>query len=533
MTCTPPMPLYDNPPFRGVKTVESRGDGYTVDLEWYRAFWTDTTYSVAYNIYYSTNKDDVFREGVKYVVTDGTQLTAHIPDLIPGDVYYFAVRGTLYDPDELMISSLPEINGFKIYPESLLLNDIDAYTTSIPVVDLDLFPPVGIVQIGAELITYTSLDFLTNSLINAVRGQYGTEARFHNVDGYDGVRDYDNPLVRIFKGFEDDNMAIDLEENNFFYPNFARTDADGYKEITKDLLTTDLSASDTKQEDFKGYDYAGYRRTDPVALISGKCVGSYYGGEHYCADGYSGVGRQVRGLTFSDINNQRQELVLSLTGEPVVLVKRLWTGIVCRCVANNKETPEHRCGVCFGTGFVTGYKQYFNPRRSDGRIMVRFDATIDDLVVTDTGLEAETKPNAWTLTVPTVKDRDFLIRFDGASGQELYRLEVLSVTRNVTMLTDMGAQKMTLTRVRKTSPIYQWRAFRDTSTMPSELTTSIGSVPGPGGILPHSHAIKISENISDISQINQTTSVERGHNHSVINGIVQPVLGHSHDIVFP
>ena len=34
-----------------------------------------------------------------------------------------------------------------------------------------------------------------------------------------------------------------------------------------------------------------------------------------------------------------------------------------------------------------------------------------------------------------------------------------------------------------------------------------------------------------LSQINQTTSIEEDHNHPIIDGIVQEVLGHTHEIV--
>ena len=38
------------------------------------------------------------------------------------------------------------------------------------------------------------------------------------------------------------------------------------------------------------------------------------------------------------------------------------------------------------------------------------------------------------------------------------------------------------------------------------------------------------ENVTNIDQINQITSVAQGHSHPVINGVVQEVAGHTHII---
>ncbi len=534
MTCFVPRILYANPPFRGLAFAGSRGDGYSVELKWVQAYSGSPPFQIVYNLYYSTHKEDVFTEGVKFVVLDPTQIQSVIEGgLTPGDVYYFAVRSALQNPNDTYLAGLPSAGDYKLYPEAMLLANIGISDLVIPVSDIELFPARGVIQIGAELIAYSNVD-LPNSrlLLTSVsqRGYYGTNAREHQTNGYDGYV-YRDPLVKFFIGFEDGNLSVVLAENKFFEPNFARTDADGYR-TQKDLLTTDFDSDEADQIDFAPFDYAGYRRTDPVDLLAGKCVGSYYGGQHFCADGYGGVGMQVRGLDIATINDQRQEVLLRTTGKPCVLVKRLWAGITCSCVLSSRETPEHRCPRCFGTGFVTGYEQFYNPRRSDGRILVRFDPTVEDLIPMDAGLESDFKPNAWTLSVPIIKDRDFIIRFNH-DGTEEFRYEVLNVTRNSILLDNVGAQKFTVVRVRKTDPIYQWRAFRNTANMPSTVTTSIGQVPGPGGILPHTHNIVVNENVISLVQLNQTTSVSQGHNHPIINGVVQEVLGHTHTIILP
>lgn len=959
MSCFHPLPVYANDKIKGIQFAGSRGDGYTIDLRWAQAKPSLTGYSVAYNVYWSTNREDVFEEGVKFVITDANATTVSIGGFTPGDVYYFAVRATMYQSELYSLSQLPTTpDGCQIYPEAPLTSNITADSLLIPIDDIDLFPATGIVQIGAEFIRYTSKDIPAGNLIvgsPSNRGFYQTEPRLHTIDGYDGYRTYNNPFVRFFTGFDDLNIGVQLEENKFDYPNHARTDADGYR-VRKDILTTDLSSTDADQEGFPAFDFAGWYRNDPRDILDGKCVGSYFGGEYNCADGYGGIGRRVRGYSVDDVNNMREEVLLQNTGEPVVLVRRLWKGITCSCVNSSRETPEYRCprcftpdtlintqdgirkikdvnvgdyvltmsgefrrvtkcfispykgkmktiqtsistnpivctpehpfftlrgdhnlqrscgpkcneyiktgdgistrpynvrklphgkwwaraqvnggkreslgtyetkeeainvikeyrkkhqkcghelkwdeaknistndwlvpkwfdgvekineisipekylkqthlsserigsttfkvdkefmwvvgmyiaegssgkreisfslhsnetsfqdrlvkffkkygfnpkknkqkdkncvkvdigstnlaswfpdwlghicyhkripqelmyldaeltwdliygiydgdGVkgeneiiqtseilavqlvellhrvgqqplvsrqrtniltpkgnkravayrvnwaketlthesrkgrwsyqnkndftilsrvnevneidydglvynlevdgdhtyivngisvhnCFGTGLVTGYEQFYNPRRSDGRILVRFDPAVENFTRNEPGLENEYKPNSWTLSIPSIKDGDFLIRFN-KDGTEEFRYEVLDVTRNKIVENNYGRQQLSLTRVRKTDPIYMWRAIRDTSTMPQELMTTLGMVPGPGGIPPHTHTIVINENIISLVQINQTTSVDQDHNHPIENGVVVPVLGHQHDII--
>lgn len=529
----------------GILLANSRGDGYTIALQWNQAFPDSLNYVMAYNIYFSTVREDVFAETVKVVSIDPTLFNIDVTDFTPGDMYYFGVRATEFPPTGIDLTMLPDAGDSKVYPESVLLSDLTENSTIIPIVDINDFPSFGIVQIGGELIQYSNKDIPSNSLINLMRGYDSTDIREHTVDGYDGYN-FLNPLVLFWRGYEEQNETVFQSMSTFNYPHFPRTNADGYMMVTEDILTTDLGGTDAtlgatsvtdggtadqSLTDLPPYDYAGWHRTDPVALLRGDCVGTYYGGEQYCADGYLGVGRQLRGLSISDANTQRQEVLLSVTGEPVVLVRRMWTGLRCACFQATFEHADDRCIFCHGTGFISGYDQFVNPRRSDGRILVRFGPTEDDLVQNDAGLESTFIPDCFTIVVPAVKDRDFLIRFN-EDGSEEFRYEILNVTRNKIFQQDLGGQKFKAQRVRKTDPIYTWRAIRDTSTMPMLLTTGLGMVPGPGGIPPHTHGLVIDENITSISQINQTTSISFGHNHTVRNGkVIEEGLGHSHPII--
>jgi len=181
---------------------------------------------------------------------------------------------------------------------------------------------------------------------------------------------------------------------------------------------------------------------------------------------------------------------------------------------------------CFSTGFVQGYVQFFNPRRSDKRLLVRIDPATDDLNIVDRGgLEPMYEPNGWTLPFPAIKDRDILIRFNPNNTEE-FRYEVLDVTRVRAMFTQTGAQKLRIKRLPKTDIAYQFPAVRDTSPTPGSLVTSTDSGPGLNA---HSHQLVLREG-TDVLSLRGATLVAENHNHIVVNGIVQPVLGHTHTL---
>lgn len=531
--CYPPVTIrtFDRS-LHGLRTVACLGDGYTVALEWHRAYLNPASWNLVYNLYWSTEKSDVFSEGVKFVV--GPELTNVTirGGFKRGDVYYFAVKAAAHEPHTLLFDLLPQgENGLRMYPEAALREDITATDTVIPVDDASLFPPTGIILIHAEPIAYSSLDLVDNNLILSgvdQRGLYGYEPRIHTTDGYDGVHQFDDSFVRLWPGWEDSNTAVGMEEIKF-EEHYAWTPEDGYRERV-DILTnkSNLDVTDDIYVDFPPYDQSGWDRTHMEDYLSGKCVGTYFGGEYGCADGYEVEGNQ-RGLSITDHINMREEYLLELTGELCSLFRRQWAGKESQHHSPIRENTIYRGLDTHGTTLVVGYEQYFNPRRADGRIWVRFGPTKENLERQEPGVENVFIPNCWTMVFPALQDGDFFIRYN-EDGSDEWRYEVIDVERNRTFLHATGQQKFTAVRVRKTDPIYQVRAIRDTSPIPTEVLTGIGSVSGPGGIPPHMHRI-VTNGVMTVAQINETTSIEQGHNHPVVNGIVQEVLGHTHSIV--
>ena len=360
------------------------------------------------------------------------------------------------------------------------------------------------------------------------RGYNNTKISPHRVDGYDG-NFFWSPIVSMFAITEDSGWdQIYACQARFEYPNFPFTVIDGYHQVLQDYLSTDLSAADAANVDFPMYDYAGYHRTDPVLLLNGTCVGSYIGGQKGCIDGYGNY-NIYRGFNLQDQNTQRQDVKLTIDGQPAVLIQRVKTGVTCSCYLTSSEYPDDRCPFCYGTKFVFGYQQYFNPRYSDGRILVRLTPTDENLKMTEAGMESDFPVPMWTLTVPSIYTRDVIVLFD-QDGNEEFRYEVGAVTRNKTTLTQQGGQQLKTFRIRKTDPAYQIRIFRDTADFPQTLNTSLGFTPG---LPPHSHTIVVNEKVMSVNQINQTTGVSQGHNHPIVNGVVMTVLGHTHTIILP
>lgn len=362
------------------------------------------------------------------------------------------------------------------------------------------------------------------------RGYSNTIVRNHTIGGFDGYHNWD-PNVILFTDGESSNFdRIFMCQSRFEYPNYPYTTADGYHQVTQDLLSSDYTTEDASNVGFPMFDFSGYHRTDPVHIFDGTCVGSYIGGEYGCIDKYGNY-NILRGGALQDQNTNRQDVLLSLTGRDAILVKRVHTGITCNCYLPSSEYPDDRCGICLGSKFVVGWEQYFNPRSSNGRIKVRPGPTAEGTKMYEAGLESEFPLDLWTLTVPTIKMRDIIILFDQDGVNEEFRYEVAEVVRNNTILGLNGGQHMKVFRIRKFDPAYQIRVFRDSSDFPSNLNTSISLV--AGSVLPHSHTIVRNEgNPNTWSQI---TSISQGHSHIVLienNQLkVTESLGHNHQII--
>lgn len=541
------MPYYLNSNISGIISASSDFKGTGITLKWTQAYPVNPDNKIAYNIYFNDEPSpdfvsDFFNQIPSFLCLNGNT-TATIQDLTPGVMYHFGVRALEYNEDTFDFSTLPTVyDNLKVLPKSLLVNDINATDMLIPLISVDDFPSEGTVRIGPELISYSSINGSLELVVDE-RGVGTTSPREHTIDGYDGYYFWD-PNVIFWPFFdEEQNTKVFQCQARFDWNENKYLPTDGYHQKTADLLNTDMTVSDALNENFPPYDFSGYHREDPRLILSGQCIGSYIGGVQGC-DGYGGS-FIIRGVSPVVQNQQRQEVLLNVDGEPVILVRRRWTGIICNCYIPNQEAPEARCNRCLGGGIVISYEQFFNPRRSDGKIMVRFDPTVETVEPTESGLESKLPANCWTLTVPTIHARDFLVRFDQA-GNEEFRYEIMNVTRNKFILNNTGLQRFFVNRIRKTDIIYMVSVYKDVNTNTDGSTgvnifrTLNTSVEMSAGFPPHFHTIQVSDKILNQSQVNGITSTVLGHSHIVSSGIVnsgdevpgEKSIGHNHTLIY-
>jgi hypothetical protein len=441
----------------GLIKVDDLGNGSGIFLGWETARPANYQNTIHYNIYYSDTRLTVFDEGPKAVTVE-KYCTIYLA--APGNVYYFAVRAAEFD-SSFDISKMPQMGvHLYAYPDDTeLAEDLASYAGhggvdgyAIPVDDVTGYPDSGELLIGTEILHYTSVDRANSTFLVPDSGRGYTES---SIDAH-----FTGDTVSMWTGVQDGNTIIRQGIATWFNQTPRNEDAigeanvaaDGYRAILEDLVTTDLSANDENwQESFSSYDFTGYHRPSLQSTFSGDCVGSYVGGE------FNGS----RGFFLNDRNLARLDTLLQVSGEPVVLLRRLWAGKKCVCFGLRREHQRTRCDKCYGVGFEGGYTRFINSRaiserssNTDGNILIRVEPYTNDLKIEQyQGLTQPDELSCWTISVPTLKDRDVVVRFD-QDGVEEYRYEILQVTRNKILMNEIGRQTFTMRKLDKTDIIY-------------------------------------------------------------------------------
>lgn len=463
----------------GLEKVDPDHNSLGVELFWGAAKPANFRNQIFYNIYYSGNRFGVFSDGPRLITTARDVV---VPIVLPGDINYFAVRATEFDPTFFDITQLQQVGSMLYqYPQKQqLLNSMDAYTSVVDISSTFGFPTQGFLLVETEVIEYTSIT--SNSFIIPVagRGAYLTTPMEHSIDAY----------VSLFHGVEDGNSFIhrgvrDWSENQTPYIKDsygqANADIDGYRAALEDNLTGDFSSSDASNLGFDELAHCGYQRPTIFEVLNGLC--NLDGSGTFLNSGSTitnttgvpvsnggvtiqpGQSTVISGFNFQDALNGRLNDLLSATGEPIILLRRKWTGRRCRCIDLRRENARFRCPTCFGTGFEGGYDRYINPRsisqafvNTAGFIMIRVSPAPEVLKLEDKqSLRQDTTLAAWTLTVPTLKQRDVVIRYNPGTFVEEFRYEVMPVTRNRTLFTQEGRQDFNLYRMDKTDAIYTYK----------------------------------------------------------------------------
>jgi hypothetical protein len=420
--------------YQGVTRVIDIGIGDSLKVEWgtpVTRYYGSDNYIL---IYENLGRLTIFDGLPRYIVS--SDLTeAIISDLASGVTLYYGVRVMETYKDGLNLSGCEELSpGIYFCPQEVEIDgDIEASDLRIKVTDVTGYPSAGYLIIESEVVKYTSIDSDTNEFIipSGGRGLNNTVAGVYS----------SGDSVKLFTACKDDNTVI-----MFGTPTFHGDITSG-----RELDNIGLVVSDTTEDDlrkFQGFDFCGYHQPLPQHVLQGKDdCGSYIGGEN----------AGLRGMYLFNSMLDREEVLLDQVGEPIILLKRKWSGQICPCSDLRRQHPKIKsCGQCFGTGYLGGYLQFANMRRLDRRLMVKFKESAEDLKLGGhEHLEQAFEPSAWTLPMPAVRDRDLIVRFDSADNVE-FIYEVLDVSKEKIMFRQHSRQNLRLKRLDKTDIIYQF-----------------------------------------------------------------------------
>lgn len=454
----------------GLEAAADVGLGTVVRLTWpYASSPDDNASDIYYNIYWNTSRRDLFDapQGISQ------SNTALVPDLSPGTTYYFAVRASYFAGD-WDITDLEQLSdNLYAYPEDTIVDEPDGYYFENELAPLEVnstsgFPDAGFLILGTEVVEYNSKTSISFNIIDRDvfdLGQSEDHANGVAVKLYAGVEDSNQ---RVFRGVPSwdarrNTPQMEIPEDGYAY----LQDEDGYRSFPEDILTEDHSNYQDENEDFTPQPFCGYRSQNFVDLYTRNTCGTYFGGQFTdpSGDGTGLVPGPIGGgINLNEVNLQREEFLLGLTGEPFVLLQRKWTGKVCACISHRHEHPQARCPNCFGTGFEGGFDRYEHDRQirpgvanPNGLIMLRVEPYNNDLDLSaERGLTQIDQLRVWGTAIPPMKDRDILIRYISANDfsivEEEFRYEILFVNRNKTLFGLDGRQQATIKKLDQTDP---------------------------------------------------------------------------------
>jgi hypothetical protein len=422
--------------FQGIKRATNLGDGKSAELEWgdvaQRSYQSD-----AYVLIYQNKRRlDIFSDIPQYI-TKGSVKSGVINNLETGTTYSFAVRALEAFKNSITFNGMEVIDEeneiYKIPEKVEIAETVIPTANKIKVSSIQGYPVSGFLLINSEIIKYNGVLEDTNEFLITPngRGVTNTVAAAHMV----------GDTVSLFLECKDENTVIIM--STILYHE------DGYG-FDRELNNVGLVVRDSGDVDNKftdPFDFCGYRRHQPDLTLNGiDDCGSYLGGEN---NGF-------RGMNIFEKLVQREEILLDSTGEPVVLLKRIWSGQTCSCMTARRMHPRIKsgCSECYGTGYVGGYQQYVNNRRNDGLVLLSFSDTKEDLKLgAHESLKQEYEPQAWTLPSPYMRDRDLIVRFN-FTGQREFVYEILDSNREKAIFRHFTRQRLSLKRMDKTDVVY-------------------------------------------------------------------------------
>jgi len=424
---------------QGIRKVSNMGRGDMLQVEWYKPMsrsYKGDSYAL---IFHDESRLEIFDSNPKYISSSESRC-AQISGLTPGLTLSFAVRALETFSGSVDLTGMEEVadDTYRIPDDIEITEQVLEDDTIFPVSSTDGYPATGILIVNnAEVIKYTAKTDTSFLLPSGGRGLNGTSAGIY----------LEGDPIKMFLACQDKNSVIIMATPTYI---------DGY-ESGRELDGTGLVITDYTDNDkkfFQGFDFCGYHRAIPQHIFQGQSdCGSYLGGEF----------NKYRGMNLFDRMLNREEVLLDQSGEPIILLKRIWDGEICSCSDSRRMHPKIKsCKKCYGTGFIGGFTQYDYKRREDGRVMVAFGDTTEDLKLgLHTHLEQVYEPQGWTLPNPAIRDRDLIVRFDFNDDAE-YIYEVLDVTKDKLFYRHFTRQRLKLKRMDKTDIVY---------TIPYSLST--------------------------------------------------------------
>lgn len=421
--------------FQGIEKVSDIGDGNTVDISWHQPA-TRSYQSEAFALIFQNEKRlEVFDDLPQYIAKVGLR-EGHIPNLDTGKSYSFGVRALEAYKDTIDLTGMEEVDSDGIYvvPEGTTVSSVVEASDNIIYVDsVTGYPKAGFLIIGREIIRYNGIIESDNAFLVTPNGR--------------GVSD---TVPGIYLEGDEVKLFLKCADNNTVIVMSTPTYHDGYgfdrQRNAVGLVVTDYTDNDSKFA--TPYDFCGYHKPEPYKTLNG---------QDDCPSYLGGIFGGFRGMSLFDRLVAREEVLLNTTGEPVILLKRIWDGQTCSCMDSRRTHPKVKsCGECYGTGYVGGYAQYVNNRRNDKLVVLSFGDTLEDLKLgAHESLQQEMEPKAWTIPIPAIRDRDLIVRFD-FTGDVEFVYEVLNVTKEKSVFRHFTRQSISLKRMDKTDIIYTY-----------------------------------------------------------------------------
>jgi hypothetical protein len=466
--CSFDLPTWADPFRPGIQFAEDLGLGSVIKTHWKPALTPTGLSKTYYNVYWSTTLDGLF--DTPKAITDA--LSVAVVGLHGGDGYYFAVRATYYPEDQPITQLNTPGPDYYEYPAAVAVNHLDGYFNSDELTltvapDTAGFPTSGYLKLGHEVVAYSSKT--TTSFTISQRDAFSLGNLETHANG---------TAVELFKGIEDINLSFqfavptwDAGSNSPWLPPdpndpdgyASMQDPDGYRAWQVDNLHEDHSEFETENIDFTSQDeLCGTYKANTTTLVNlytGNKCSTYFGGRE---DGFGG------GVRLTDANLRREELLLSTTGEPFMLLRAKTTGQQCPRYSIRGEHSAERCALCYGTRILGGYDRYLyqrlyrpNIENPNGLIAMRVQPYRNDIpLIQYRGLSQTDEITIWAPAIPTIKKRDIIVRYlpidPGEIPIEEFRYEVLNVERNRILFGDDGKQTLTVRKLDKTHEIYTY-----------------------------------------------------------------------------